>query len=669
MKFEKINRWTQHLFHPLTAKSSEGEDIPIQKGKVKTIALSILIGAVTFGVGGVAYFYHSTAKKKIELLKDLETQKTAAKTENTATIITDLPNELLMHIGGFLPDQDLANLAKADERLKTPAAQAIIDRAKRYGYGFEGEEITAQGAKQYLKRLDRALICMNLMGKIPKSKLVKTEGRNWMLYFYPASARKIDRDETLKNMETLSREDIDTILSWGPVDAHAYHRYKEDFSVLFRFLRTRKIDEMDIGDSRRIGSILLHAIKLRDLETVQFLMQIGLDPSAPYWFEDFNRFDYPLMIADAEISKILIDYGADVNEQDGATTVLSKAVKNGDRAKVELLLENGADPFQGPILMVHAIYHRRHDILELLLDYGAPTKRPDYVGPLLAAMSVNDQKSIDLLLEHENGINIEEDDGSALRQAIGEKDLKYARKFLEIGADVDRIYYGKTPLTWAARTQRLDLIKFLLTYGADPDKSDGTNTPLHNAVITGRLEIVKALVDRRKGAQVDKENEQGWTPLYQAAGNRRFEIAQYLLEKGADPNKESEGYCPIHQAAKNGKPKDIEFAKKMKVYGADLNKTSEAGTPLMIAASANNLKMLQFLLENGANPDIGVNGYAPLHLALRKGHTRIVRALLENGADPNLPNQEGETPLDYAIARKDSRLIKLIRDKGGQSSS
>lgn len=45
-----------------------------------------------------------------------------------------------------------------------------------------------------------------------------------------------------------------------------------------------------------------------------------------------------------------------------------------------------------------------------------------------------------------------------------------------------------------------------------------------------------------------------------------------------------------------------------------------------------------------------------LHLAVNKGHARIVQILLENGADANAPGKAGETSLHIAIGNGRSMI-------------
>jgi len=67
-----------------------------------------------------------------------------------------------------------------------------------------------------------------------------------------------------------------------------------------------------------------------------------------------------------------------------------------------------------------------------------------------------------------------------------------------------------------------------------------------------------------------------------------------------------------------------------KEFGADLNAIDEEyrSTPLAWAARSNLTDMAQWLLDNGADPDLAAEPWAhPLHWAERRGHAEIVAML------------------------------------------
>lgn len=99
--------------------------------------------------------------------------------------------------------------------------------------------------------------------------------------------------------------------------------------------------------------------------------------------------------------------------------------------------------------------------------------------------------------------------------------------------------HGFTPLDWAARTGRTDVIRELVREGADPDlRDDGPNgwAPLHHAVHKGQLAAVRALLAAGAHADAAATGSNGITPLMLACAQGEPEIVDTLLADGADPH-------------------------------------------------------------------------------------------------------------------------------------
>jgi ankyrin repeat protein len=117
---------------------------------------------------------------------------------------------------------------------------------------------------------------------------------------------------------------------------------------------------------------------------------------------------------------------------------------------------------------------------------------------------------------------------------------------------------GYTALMGACRGERLDMIRLLLSRGAQAGLADKRGyTALHWAVAQPAVECarqvacVRALIDA--GADPNARNEEGVTPLMNAAWFGRCDSVRELLRCGADPRvSDSKGKSARDCASKRG---------------------------------------------------------------------------------------------------------------------
>ncbi len=77
-----------------------------------------------------------------------------------------------------------------------------------------------------------------------------------------------------------------------------------------------------------------------------------------------------------------------------------------------------------------------------------------------------------------------------------------------------------------------------------------------------------------------------------------------------------------------------------------------------IAAEKGNVKILEVLLQKGANPNVtNRTQQTPLELAIDKNQADVVEMLLKNGADPNWSCSDGKSPLIACIIKNQNHAI------------
>ena len=133
-----------------------------------------------------------------------------------------------------------------------------------------------------------------------------------------------------------------------------------------------------------------------------------------------------------------------------------------------------------------------------------------------------------------------------------------------------------------------------------------------------------------------------------------LEMVEYLLTKGADPTLLNEdGSSALDHAVLFG---FYEIAELLIECGADVNYSNGERATLHIAAMYST-NLTRLLVENGADVDVKtINGDTPLMLAIEHGKTDTAILLLQAGADMSIQNADGETAKDLAEKMGDEEM-------------
>ncbi|XP_066982864.1 ankyrin repeat domain-containing protein 50-like isoform X2 [Macrobrachium rosenbergii] len=396
----------------------------------------------------------------------------------------------------------------------------------------------------------------------------------------------------------------------------------------------------------------------------------------------------PMMVAAERghtVLDILADAGADVNQQDykGNTAMIYNIKNRASFQNHEALVSAGANielpaaPAWSPLHL--AASRSASEITKSLIANNADINRQDYRGitPLIAAVAEQQLASTDLI---EAGADVNHMDvfgDTALIKLITTRYSSDERKNMilkELLAANASVHLPKapanSPLHWAARNGGMYIVKSLIDAGAEVDRSNNQGrSPLITAAVYNSP-VMQPLVDA--GANVDLIDYDGKTALVRtidqyhptsSSANDILNNFNTLIETNASVSIPGEPFLsPLHHAAGKQSKYIIE---KLLEAGAPVDREDKTGdTPLMAAAKSRNT-LLDLLISAGANVNhINHLGYTPI-MAVCDGYggdarTTILDTLLQAGGDPNRRLGESQSALHHAAEAGDSALIKML---------
>jgi uncharacterized protein len=364
---------------------------------------------------------------------------------------------------------------------------------------------------------------------------------------------------------------------------------------------------------------------------------------------------------DAAAVKALLKTGADVNAAQGdGMTALHWAASNGDAALTQMLLSAGANVRAttrlGGITPLHMASQSGHAaVVAALIAAGAETNVATSTG------------------------------ATSLMLAARSGSTDTVTRLIETGADINAKEkgFGQTALMVAAGLDRADVVALLLQRGADwkiassiadltsltMTVDDGTGRPqqqapgggvagvtrgyryneligtqggltaMHFATRQGSARAVKALVDAGADVNLLSPGDKA-SPLLTALINGHFDLAMFLLDKGANPNLVSDaGVSPLY-AVINVQWAPIAAYPQPRAY---------------LQQSLGYLDVMQRLLAKGADPNARVRrkvwysgynfdqsgvdeaGATPFWRAAYAADVAAMKLLVDHGADPTIP--------------------------------
>ena len=412
---------------------------------------------------------------------------------------------------------------------------------------------------------------------------------------------------------------------------------------------------------------------------------------------------------------------------------LIDAVRANDVGAVRTLLDARADVNavqpDGTTALHWAVERDAIEIVQLLIRAGANVKATNRYGatPLWLASLNGNAATIGVLLEAGADPSAASDEGeTALMVAARTGKIDAVNLLLARGADpnVKEQWRGQTALMWAAAEGYAPVIETLVARGADVSaRSNGGFTAILFAAREGRIAAVDALIkagaDMNDSLPIRKRAPQNAPPpppdpgpnaFLLAAANAHYELAAWLLDRGADPNAAPQGFTALHQVSwvrkagiagsnnpapqGSGTMDSLAFVGKLVAKGATLDTrvtkkpnmgvttlNSIGATPFLLAARTADAPLMKLLAELGANPLLtNEDGSTPLMVAAGLGTNSpgedpgtepevldAVKVALDLGNDLNVVDKNGETAMHGAAYKHVPTVVHYLADKGARA--
>lgn len=296
-----------------------------------------------------------------------------------------------------------------------------------------------------------------------------------------------------------------------------------------------------------------------------------------------------------------------VNACNSYETALWEAVEKQEVGNVERLLDSGADPLVVP-------EGESRSIIEIAAEKGNPR-----IVKMLLATGIDPNLAkggeAPLWLAMKNGF-----EASAI-------------ELVNAGADVNGPEMeGFTPFYFAVMQDFMELATKMLAHKADVYSAGPAGSPAHEAAENGNLGILQLL--EINGADLNRINEEGETPLFLALDAKKYETAEFLLKHQANPN--------ISNALGN--------------------------TVLASMVSKNDTAAMRMLCRFNADPNTqNLKGESPLHQAAAKGFLEAAKILVQDCyAKLNLRDFLGLSPAGLAFREGQTDLVDYLTSIGGR---
>ncbi|XP_071145077.1 uncharacterized protein [Mytilus edulis] len=345
------------------------------------------------------------------------------------------------------------------------------------------------------------------------------------------------------------------------------------------------------------------------------------------------------------------------------------------RAEIRNILLNLSDHFEiSSVLSINVVKLQLNKLINSFIKKGKNSYSiiHDKIFDILVLFCGN--RYVDLCLEvaHTDLIrdrfqfqsfNTDESDGIIL-VAADKEDAYFDRISNDIRNGHIAIVFTNSQMKYISYQQKIiahlkknkDLLNIVLSL------SEKDSSPLLKVANQGFNYLVHSLIEI--GLSVNVRDELARSALFLATESNHTDIADYLLNKTANPDLcNNKQISPLHMACLNGNMEIVKLLVNSKCNIDIRNDYNQ--TPLFFASFVGHTEIVEFLLENKCDININSkNNNTPLHAACYFDNVKVVQLLLDFKCDPNIFSVNNESPLVAACLKNSILSAEVLLENG-----
>jgi len=423
--------------------------------------------------------------------------------------------------------------------------------------------------------------------------------------------------------------------------------------ILSYLLNHRKIFKYlikyeDVNEFDSNGYTILHyAILKEDIETIKYLISIGSDINYKEntWKSYNSALDISIYIRNKEIFFILL-YSKNIelnlpNGKGEIPLVVTIKIKNYpiDYKKfiIENLVKRGSDinfiDSRKNTPLVYAIQEKCFPVVELLVENGA---------------------NINYIITNENYWESESTLMFAIKQ--GEEDI--TKYLIECRASLNfkNKYEISDFLETVGRNRKIEIFEYLAQW----DRNIFSSNIIKEIIVKKRLDLLKILVSHH--LDIDLKDDHGNTPLIYAIEAKDCQIVDYLFKCGAGIYGINHKMEIIRDIINDGR---LDLLKILVNHHLDIFQKDENGlTFLSYAFYSSQPAIVSYLIHCGADIQSIVKDVKIVITIIYNRSLELLKILMANHLNVNIKDENGNTPLVYAIKALDEQIVDYLIECG-----